>query len=418
MGCSCSGVLLVFSCTSDARCYSARALRIVHSSAVYILGAGLYSSFFDYSQECLNTSDCQSCAVEIQQSSDLWVCYLCTKAIVEMVTPIAGVATLAKDNINGFLSSILALLEGSRDVTGQLDSEGFQLFTLNGLRTQNVPETCKTALSAKVPCDFWLSMFEEPGYRGTLGNKTLTNSVCDSGCGKSLQSWFDNVNAGCQAYNISGEIPTLHGRRMWAEYNETCLKYPETGLYCNDLIAEFSSVTSIREMPKSEMCSEYYINRVALIQSSSYSIYDNSYKSDLELIYETCGKTGPTDPPPPVSTRPDEGSTLCVSKKWHTIGQGGAYCEQVASINNVSAVVLYSMNTQILNCSSIPDNTERCLPLLCGRIISYTDQDTLTPHPGGTGYTSFPTDRPNNAIIAEGTTMKCGRWHVSAEGDS
>ncbi|KAF0323037.1 hypothetical protein GQ607_009800 [Colletotrichum asianum] len=42
MGCSCSGVLLVFSCTSDARCYSAWALRIIDSSAVYILGAGPY----------------------------------------------------------------------------------------------------------------------------------------------------------------------------------------------------------------------------------------------------------------------------------------------------------------------------------------------------------------------------------------
>ncbi|KZL65838.1 ankyrin repeat domain-containing protein [Colletotrichum tofieldiae] len=35
--------------------------------------------------------------------------------------------------------------------------------------------------------------------------------------------------------------------------------------------------------------------------------------------------------------------------------------------------------------------------------------DTVTPHPGGTGYTSFPIDPPNNATIAEGTTMKCGR---------
>ncbi|GKT46029.1 putative glucan endo-1,3-beta-glucosidase btgC [Colletotrichum spaethianum] len=463
---------------SDAGCYSAWALRIIDSSAVYILGAGLYSWFSDYSQECLNTNDCQKRAVEIQQSSDLWVYNLCTKAIVEMVTPIGGVATLAKDNINGFLSSILAWLEGSKDVTGQRDFEGFQLFTLNGLRNQNVPETCKTALSAKVLCDFWVSMFEEPGYRGTLGNKTLTDSVCDSGCGKSLQSWFDNVNAGCQGYNISGEIPTLHGGRIWAGYNETCLKDPETGLYCNDLIADFSSVGSIQEMPQSEMCSECYINRLALMQSSPYSIYDDNYKSDLELVYKTCGETGPTDIPPPVSPGSEEGPTLCLSEKWHTISQGASSCKQVASINNVSSVALYSMNPQIFDCNSIPDNTELCLPLSCGRIISYTDQDTcsgleaahdlepgdvqrfnpwvyrdcsnlsdaigffgnllcaapqngeyvhggpgsggdtVTPHPGGTGYTSFPIDPPNNATIAEGTTTKCGRWHVSAEGDS
>lgn len=115
-----------------------------------------------------------------------------------MVIPISGVTTLAKDSINGFLSSILAWLEGSKDITGQRDFEDFQLFTLNGLCNQNVPETCKTALSAKILCDFWVSMFEEPGYRGTLGNKTLTDSVGCSGCGMSLQSWFDNVHAGCQ----------------------------------------------------------------------------------------------------------------------------------------------------------------------------------------------------------------------------
>lgn len=41
----------------------------------------------------------------------------------------------------------------------------------------------------------------------------------------------------------------------------------------------------------------------------------------------------------------------------------------------------------------------------------------MTPHPGGTGYTSFPIDPSNNATIAEGTTMKCGRCHVSVEGE-
>lgn len=184
---------------------------------------------------------------------------------------------------------------------------------------------------------------------------------------------------------------------MWAGYNElsqrsgnrdftAMIRTDQTISQLNepmrlitaDLIAEFSSVISIREMPQSEMCSKCYINRLALMQSSSYSIYDDNYESDLELIYETCGETGPTDPPPPVSPKPDEGSTLCLSDKWHTASQGGASCEQVASINNVSAVALYSMNPQIFDCNSIPDSTELCLPLCCGRIISYTDKDTCS----------------------------------------
>jgi hypothetical protein len=219
--------------SNDARCYSSWALRIVDSSAVYILGAGLYSWFFDYSQECLKTNDCQKRAVDIQEGSDLWIYNLCTKAVLEMVTPHGGVATLAKDNVNGFLSSILAWLEGSEETSGKRDFVGFEVFGLDGLRNQYVPDTCKTALSAKIYCDYWVSLFEEPSYRGTLNNKTLTDSVCDKGCGESLKQWYDNVDTACQGYNISSQIPTLHGGRMWAGYNETCLKDSKSGKYCN-----------------------------------------------------------------------------------------------------------------------------------------------------------------------------------------
>lgn len=105
-----------------------------------------------------------------------------------MVTLTKGVATLAKNNINGFLSSILAWLEGSEKVSGQRKFEGFQVYTLNGLRSEVVPDMCKMALSAKVLCDDEVSTFQEPSYRGTLDNKTLTDSVCNSGCGQSLRS--------------------------------------------------------------------------------------------------------------------------------------------------------------------------------------------------------------------------------------
>ncbi|KAK7423088.1 hypothetical protein QQZ08_009255 [Neonectria magnoliae] len=108
----------------DGRCYSSWALRVVDSTAVYVLGAGLYSWFSDYSQACLDTNDCQRRGVEIQQSSDLWIYNLCTKAIIEMVTPAGGIATIAKDNMNGFLSSILAWLEGSEETSGRRDRDG------------------------------------------------------------------------------------------------------------------------------------------------------------------------------------------------------------------------------------------------------------------------------------------------------
>jgi hypothetical protein len=229
--------------SGDTRCYSSWALRIIDSSSVYILGAGLYSWFFDYSQKCLATNDCQKRAVEIQQSSDLWIYNLCTKAILEMVTPYGGVATFAKDNINGFLSSILAWLDGSEDMTGRRDFEGFQLYSISGLRRQKIPETCKTALSAKIFCDPFMRTFQEPGYRGAVENTTLADSVCDKGCGDSLKSWYSNVMVACNDYNITGHVATLYGGRIWAGYNETCLTDSKSGLYCNGMCQDPASVS-------------------------------------------------------------------------------------------------------------------------------------------------------------------------------
>jgi hypothetical protein len=243
------------------------------------------------------------------------------------------------------------------------------------------------------------------------------------------------------------------------------------------LIANYTTVSSIDEMPLSEMCSECYLKRLAAMQTNPYSIYDGYYKNNLELIYERCGESGPTDIPPPVSPRPDEDSAMCVSEKWYTVSQSRAPCEQVAYLNKISAVALYNLNPQINDCSNITRGTKLCLPLSCGTVIDYSQQDTcsgleakhglqpgdirrfnpwiyhdcsnlagaseffggflcagpsngeyshvgpgsggdtVTPHPG-TGYTLFPIDPPQNSTVAEGTTMKCGRWHEGREGDS
>ncbi|KAH7020571.1 hypothetical protein EDB80DRAFT_677493 [Ilyonectria destructans] len=436
----------------DERCYSSWALRIVDSTAVYVLGAGLYSSFRDYSQACLDTNDCQRRGVEIQESSDLWIYNLCTKAIIEMVTPTGGIATLAQDNMNGFLSSILAWLEGSEETSGRRDFPGFPVYTLHGLRNQILPDPCKTAQDSL---------------------RLLGSVLRRAG----VPRWFDNVNANCEGYTVAGDIPTLYGRRMWAGYNGTCLTDPETGRYCNDVVAEFTTVSSIDNMPEEEMCTDGYINRVALMQASPYSVYDKNYKSDLELVYKRCGQTGNTTIPPPIISVPEQ-STMCLSDKWHTVGScADETCEDVAFLNNVSTVSLYTTNPDIFDCSSILSGTELCLPLSCGKLISYTDNDTCAgleathdltsgdirhfnpwvyfdcsnlagasgffgnilcaaPQNGlytargpgssgdnttpetGTGYTFNPVEAPENSTVADGITTKCGKWHVVDESDS
>jgi hypothetical protein len=97
-------------------------LRLVDSSSIYLLGSGLYSWFSKYSQKCLETGDCQDKLFKVEQSYDVWIYNLVTKGTVEMLNPVNELPTLAADNKNGFMSSILTWLKGSNDTTGERDS--------------------------------------------------------------------------------------------------------------------------------------------------------------------------------------------------------------------------------------------------------------------------------------------------------
>ncbi|GME48353.1 hypothetical protein CDV56_101071 [Neofusicoccum parvum] len=369
-------------CTEDpAMCAVSWAVRIIDSSTVYILGSGLYSWFSDYSQDCLKTEDCQARGFEIEESFDLWVYNLCTKAMVEMVSPLGAVPTYARDNVNGFLSSILAWLQGADKVIGERDFPGFQLYTLNGLAEKKLPDTCKTALTQLVKCDGFVSSFREPKYHGTLNNVTFTDSICDAGCGESLKGWFDNVQSTCAGYNLtnSNALPTLLGGRLWAGYNETCLKDEAGEQYCNDVIDGFTLVETIQDMPRSELCSNCNVERLSMMQRTPYSIYDDYYKSDLEYIHSTCGITGDTSiPPPPIIPDP-EPETICVSDLTYTTS-GTETCDTIALAHSVSSAALFMANDHLLSSCApttpVPADTVLCLPLTCATTYTLQAADT------------------------------------------
>ncbi|GAT20988.1 hypothetical protein RIB2604_00900080 [Aspergillus luchuensis] len=202
--------------SSPATCAVSWAVRIVDSSSVYILGAGLYSWFSKYSQDCLATENCQDRAFEIEESQDLWIYNLVTKAIVEMISPVNEKPTLANDNKNGFMSSILAWLKGSTDRTGQRVFEGFTIYDSNMLPS-TFSDACITALTATIKCDLQVFQFGEPQYHGTLGNDTLTDLVCDQSCGDSLARWFTNAEANCNGAVLLDHPATILGGNMWEE---------------------------------------------------------------------------------------------------------------------------------------------------------------------------------------------------------
>ena len=94
------------SCTTDA-CRKAWGLRIVSSSNVLIYGAGLYSFFDNYGQDCLATESCQENMVSVENcASDVYIWGLSTKASTNMVM-VDGVAAVPQlPNRDNFCSTI------------------------------------------------------------------------------------------------------------------------------------------------------------------------------------------------------------------------------------------------------------------------------------------------------------------------
>lgn len=246
-----------------------------------MVGAGLYSWFNDYTQNCLTTENCQERGFEAQQSSDLWLYNLCTRAIV-MSSPLGDVPTYARDNKNGFLSSVLGWLKGSTGVTGGREFPGYRVWyraMLDHMPGVVLPEECKAALTEVITCDNRTERFQTPGLRSWLGNAKATDTVCAPSCGKSLKRWFDTVSVNCRGKLIDGALPTLLGGRIWDGWNQTCLKDPATGKYCGEIIDGFNKVSSIEQTPRKDLCSFCWIQHYTLAQQSQFSKYDEFIQS-------------------------------------------------------------------------------------------------------------------------------------------
>lgn len=436
---------------------------------------GIYSWFSRYSQDCLKTESCQDRAFEIEQSSNIWIYNLCTKAIKEMISPTESAPTYARDNKNGFLSSVLAWVRAPDDTIGRRQFLGWTVYdaAADADLLKPVPQICKTALTEVIKCDPHVRRFAELKYRGSLRNATLTDRVCDKGCGRSLKKWFDTVTVACSHQSLEKFVPTRVGGIIWAGWNETCLTEPSTGKNCNDVLAGFTKGQPLTKIPRSELCSWCKVHKLALMQSSAYSSYDENWKSDLDYIYQTCGLTGPTEIPPPLVSIPPKPPVLCASYFTYTTGQGDT-CDSIAEAQNVSSAALYMGNENLLDCNLIPPEVDLCMPFACGRTYTLQPGENCTsieqslglpsghirqynpwlelgceslqvssavfghvlclgvqggkftataPIPGPTllpgletGYTNVVIKSPDNAKgVAPGTTLRCGRWRVARD---
>jgi hypothetical protein len=241
-----------------------------------------------------------------------------------------------------------------------------------------------------------------------------------------------------------------------------------------DVIANFTEVDSIEQLPHAELCHICHARRLAVMQASQYSIYNQNYKTQLEYIYKTCGTKGPTEIPPPLDKLDPVVQPYCLSGKRYNTKQGDT-CQSISSGSSISAPFLYMGNQDLIkNCSSIPAGLSLCLPMTClthtlqpaetcfqveralgleygmvqrynswvdgactnlqpatdfyGKVICVSPQGGTfvnptkpalpnpTPFPAD-GHTKTKIPPPEGALVAEGTTMECGKWHVVISGD-
>ncbi|KAF4234129.1 hypothetical protein CNMCM6805_008835 [Aspergillus fumigatiaffinis] len=321
------------------------------------------------------TENCQDKAFEVVQSYDLWIYNLVTKAIVEMVSPVNEMPTLAKDNKNGFMSSILAWLKGSQNTTGQKKFPGFTIYEPDDLPSSFSAE-CVSALTATIDCVDHVFSFYETAYHGALGDDSLTEAVCDQNCGNSLAAWFNNVQKNCPGYKLFNGPVDRFGGNMWAGWNETCYKDPTTGQYCNDIIENFTMVATVEDMPHDELCSYCYVTKLKMMQSSQYSYYNELFQNNLETVTSKCGISANTTIPPPLSIVEPEEEPLCLSDNiYHT--KEGDTCTSIALDYSVSSAALYMGNQDLIrNCQRVAVGQKLCLPLSCEHTYVLQPNDT------------------------------------------
>lgn len=68
-------------------CRHSWGLRVVSSYNIIMAGAGLYSWFDNYSQNCLSSRNCQDAILSTIYNSNLWIYNLITIGVKSMVTP-------------------------------------------------------------------------------------------------------------------------------------------------------------------------------------------------------------------------------------------------------------------------------------------------------------------------------------------
>jgi len=342
-------------------CAMSWALRVIESSNIFVLSTGIYTWFWWYDRTCIDNGrhDCQLRNIYTEQSYNVWIYNLVTIGTEEMLAPLNGEPILARDNRNGFASSIMAWLGGANQTTGERTFPGYQLYTTEDLASTEFSQACKTALVTTITCENSTSQWTVPSYHSSLDNATFQAWVCDRVCGQSLADWYHGVESNCAAeYTWTSGAPlSMLGGYIWYGYNETCHIDEASGGFCTDVIRSFSLSSTLDEMPISELCSPCYLDRLRMMQSSSYSIFGVMpwYQRALEIAITKCSLFGiPTSAPPPLIPPVESTDISCLWGDPISVEADTMTCDDLALRLNVSSASIFYSIPHLTDCTTTP----------------------------------------------------------------
>jgi len=245
-------------------------------------------------------------------------------------------------------------------------TSGFQLAPRGVFSGFGLAPACETLLYQTINCDSFVRNLGQKVYHGSPGDKAFTDTVCSATCATALATARRRISGACastpeifQGYPVLSLIDSVT-----SGWNETCLKDTD-GAYCNTKLEAFEDVEELSDMPKDQLCSFCYGEKLRLMQQSPYSAYDSLHAERLSYINENCeGATTPTEPLPPVISPNGTVPDSCVTGVRYTV-QSGDTCNSIAKAKSISAATLYYINPSLLDCSAPETGLELCLPLTC-----------------------------------------------------
>lgn len=236
---------------------------------------------------------------------------------------------------------------------------------------------CVDAIEGDVSCDPYLQLQADADVYGE--DNTTQAYVCTTDCGSTLSSYISNVESSCsgEALPWEGMPHAYFGKVLQATYNMTCLQDASTGQYCTQVLLGFGSAT-VDELTLEQACSPCMLSVGQLIQSTSYSNYDDQLALQWANIQSRCGVSYPTERQP-AETTGNGGygyadnytvETTCWSGETYTV-VGGDDCGAIAASQSVSTGTLITLNNILPDCTNLQIAQVLCLPQKC---TTYTVQ--------------------------------------------